>query len=124
MNAYEYLGREAGIEALVHRFYELMDSLPEAATIRAMHPDDLAESERKLAAFLVERFGGPAVCSSERGHPRLRARHMPFVVDQAAADAWMLCMRQALQEQVEEGPARTEIEAFLHHVAQNMRNRG
>lgn len=123
MNAYEYLGREDGIRRLVVRFYELMDTLPEAATIRAMHPADLDDSVHKLWAFLVERFGGPTVYSSERGHPMLRRRHMPFVVDEAAAEAWMRCMRQALHEQVPEGPDRDELEAFFHHVAQHMKNR-
>ena len=124
MSAYEHLGREDGIRNLVVRFYQLMDTLPEAATIRAMHPSDLDESIHKLHIFLVERFGGPPLYSSERGHPMLRRRHMPWAVDQAAADAWMLCMRQALEEQVAEGPQRDELHAFFHHVAQHMRNRG
>jgi hemoglobin len=123
MNAYEFLGQEAGIRRLVDRFYELMDSLPVAATIRAMHPADLEESADKLALFLVERFGGPSVYSSQRGHPRLRARHMPFAVDAAAAEAWMACMRQALEEQVRSGPERDELVAFFDHVANHMRNR-
>ncbi len=123
MTAYDTLGKEAGIRTLVDRFYALMDSLPEAATIRAMHPDDLQDSADKLYAFLVERFGGPALYSSVRGHPRLRMRHMPFAVDQAAADAWMICMRRALHEQLPDGPERQEIEAFFGHVAQHMRNR-
>lgn len=123
MNAYEFLGQEAGIRRLVDRFYALMDSLPVAATIRAMHPADLEESADKLALFLVERFGGPPVYSRQRGHPRLRARHMPFAVDAAAAEAWMVCMRQALEEQVVPGPERDELVGFFAHVADHMRNR-
>ncbi len=123
MNAYEFLGQEAGIRRLVERFYALMDSLPAAQGIRAMHPGNLDESVDKLALFLIERFGGPPDYSAQRGHPMLRARHMPFPIDAAAADAWMLCMRQAMAEQVPAGPERTELEAFFQHVAQHMRNR-
>lgn len=123
MSAYEYLGREDGIRRLVDRFYELMDTLPEATTIRAMHPPDLAESADKLYLFLVERFGGPPIYSSARGHPMLRRRHMPFPVDEAAAAAWMACMRRALDEQVPAGPERDELVTFFDHVAQHMKNR-
>lgn len=123
MNAYEYLGKEEGIRRLVDRFYELMDTLPEAATIRAMHPDDLTESADKLTMFLVGRFGGPNLYVEKHGHPRLRMRHLPFAVDAAAAAAWMKCMNQAMDEQVEPGAARDELRAFFAHVAQHMRNR-
>jgi hemoglobin len=123
MTAYELLGKEEGIRRLVDRFYEHMDTQPDAAVIRAMHAKDLTQSRHRLWMFLVGRFGGPQLYLEERGHPRLRGRHMPFAVDQAAADAWMLCMNLALEEQVEEGPARTELSAFFSMVANHMRNK-
>ncbi len=123
MSAYEFLGREEGLRRLVDRFYELMDTLPEAATIRAMHPQDLSESAEKLWMFLVGRFGGPQLYVEKHGHPRLRGRHMPFAVDDEAARAWMLCMDQALEEQVAEGAEREELSAFFTHIAQHMKNR-
>lgn len=122
MNAYQYLGEEAGLRALVDRFYDHMDALPEAATIRAMHPEDLSESRDKLFKFLSGRFGGPNLYVEEFGHPRLRMRHLPFRIDAEAAAAWMLCMNRALDELVEPGPARSELRAFFAHVAQHMRN--
>ena len=82
---YEQMGGEPGIRALVDRFYELMDTLPEAATIRAMHPADLSESIEKLVLFLIGWSGGPPAYVTKYGHPRLRARHLPFAVDDEAA---------------------------------------
>ena len=121
--AYEFLGREDGIRALVDRFYDLMDTLPEAKKIRDMHPPDLTESRDKLYFFLVGRFGGPPLYTERYGHPRLRGRHMPFAVDTAAADAWMTCMNSALDEQIGSGPERDAISAFFEQVAMFMRNR-
>lgn len=121
--AYDFLGKQDGIRALVDRFYDLMETLPEAATIRAMHPPDLTESREKLFEFLVGRFGGPPLYTDKYGHPRLRGRHMPFAVDTAAAEAWMLCMDSALNEQIEAGAERDEISAFFRQVAMFMRNR-
>lgn len=124
MNAYEFLGREEGIRRLVDRFYQHMDTLPEAATIRAMHPEDLTGSADKLWMFLVGRFGGPNLYVEQHGHPRLRQRHFPFEVDAAAAAAWMSCMNKALDELVEPGEPRKELRAFFAQVAQHMRNTG
>lgn len=98
LSPYQKLGGEAGVRRLVDRFYELMDTLPEARAIRAMHPQDLAGSRDKLFKFLSGWLGGPQLYMEEFGHPRLRARHMPFAVDEAARDAWMLCMTQAVED--------------------------
>ena len=122
-SAYEVLGEEAGIRALVDRFYDLMDTLPEAATIRAMHPPNLSESRDKLTWFLVGRFGGPPLYEERYRHPRLRARHMPFAVDTDAANAWMLCMNTALEELVDDPGVRAQLSEFFNHVAMFMRNR-
>ena len=97
------------IRALVDHFYDAMDDLPEAQTIRAMHPDDLAESRDKFFWFLVGWSGGPPLYTSKFGHPRLRMRHLPFEVDSSARDAWMLCMKVALEKVVEEEDVRTTL---------------
>jgi hemoglobin len=123
VDIYKFLGGEAGLNTLVNRFYVLMDTLPEAAVIRAMHPPELKGSGDKLYAFLVERFGGPPLYSTEHGHPRLRRRHLPFAIDEAAVDAWMICMSQALHEQYPAGAERDGVEEFLGTVALKMRNR-
>ena len=123
MNIYDLLGKEDGIFKLVDRFYELMDTLPEAKAIRAMHPKNLSESKKKLAWFLCGRFGGPNLYVETFGHPRLRMRHMPFAIDSVAANAWMACMDQALDERVSDTALKNEIKGFFAHVADFMRNR-
>mgnify|MGYP002856073165 CR=1 FL=1 len=120
---YEMLGQEQGIRNLVDRFYEVMDTAIEAKAIRAMHPNDLSSSKDKLVWFLSGRFGGPNIYIEKYGHPRLRMRHMPFAIDSDAAQAWMFCMRQALEEEVESLDLRRELMAFFEQVAHFMRNR-
>lgn len=121
--AFEALGGEPGIRQLVDRFYELMDTRPDAGVIRAMHPEDLSESRDKLCWFLVGRLGGPPMYEERIGHPRLRARHSPFAIDTAAVDAWMGCMDQALEEQVSDPALRALLTKFLGEVARFMQNR-
>ena len=71
---YGQLGGEDIVRKLVHRFYELMDTLPEAWDVRQMHPEDLSGSEEKLFKYLSGWLGGPPLYEQEFGHPRLRAR--------------------------------------------------
>jgi hemoglobin len=73
-----------------------MDTLPQARVIRAMHPADLEPVKEVLKRYFTEWLGGPPLYSEERGHPRLRRRHMPFSIGAAERDAWMLCMTRAL----------------------------
>ena len=120
---FERIGGEEGVRALVDRFYDLMDTLPEAAGIRAMHPRDLRMSREKLYLFLVGWLGGPPLYVERFGHPRLRARHLPFPIGDSEAKQWMLCMSQALGELKD-----TELAAYLERaltgVAAHMRNQG
>ena len=120
-NLYEYLGEDK-IRALADHFYDTMETLEEAKTIRAMHPDDLSESRDKFYWFLVGWSGGPPLYTSKFGHPRLRMRHLPFAVDSAARDAWMLCMRKALEKVVTEEDVRETLFATFHRIADHMRN--
>ena len=119
---YQVLGGREGIATLVQRFYALMDELPDAATIRAMHPEDLTDSIHKLELFLVGWMGGPPLYMQKFGHPRLRARHLPFAVDSAARDAWMLCMHRALSETNLPEEVLEQIEGAFAQLANHMRN--
>ena len=120
---YELIGGAAAVEHLVNRFYDHMDTLEEATVIRAMHPEDLTDSREKLTWFLSGWLGGPPVYWERRGHPRLRRRHFPFAIDGAAAAAWMLCMRHALDDVVPDASLRDHLAAALERVAQHMVNR-
>jgi hemoglobin len=120
---YELIGGEAGVRALVDRFYDLMESLPEAAGIRALHPADLGGSRAKLYKFLSGWLGGPALYVQEYGHPMLRARHLPFPIAERERDAWMRCMTQALEEQVTDPMLRMQLTGAFFRTADHMRNR-
>lgn len=119
---YERIGGEAKIHELVERFYCLMDSLPEAQTVRAMHARDLRGSREKLFMFLSGWLGGPQLYVEKYGHPRLRQRHLPFTIDTAARDQWMHCMRQALIDVGIEESLRSELLAAFAKTADFMRN--
>jgi hemoglobin len=120
---YELLGGAAGLRALVHRFYRLMDELPEAYGIRKLHPEDLAGSEEKLYMFLSGWLGGPPLFVQKHGHPRLRARHLPFPIGVTERDQWLMCMRLALDEQPLEAALRDKLYGALADLADHMRNR-
>jgi hemoglobin len=110
---YDRLGGEAGVRRLVERFYALMDELPEAYTVRQIHPESLAGSADSLFKYLSGWFGGPPLYTAEKGHPRLRMRHLPYRVGPVERDEWMLCMRQALAETVDDAPLRAVLEKAL-----------
>ena len=123
LTPYERLGGEAAVRKLVDRFYDLMDALPEARGIRELHPPDLAGSRDKLFKFLSGWLGGPPLYVEEYGHPRLRARHLPFPIGEAERDAWLTCMAQALSEMKMEGLLRDHLLQSLYKTADHMRNR-
>ncbi len=90
-----------------------------------MYPaDDLEGAEERLRDFLVFRFGGPTRYIEQRGHPRLRMRHAPFAIDQAARDRWIELMTAALDESALPAAARAALEPFFAQVATFMINRG
>ena len=120
---FEHLGGAEGVRALVERFYQLMDTLPEAARIRALHPADLHGSTDKLYKFLSGWLGGPALYVQEFGHPMLRARHLPFPIEAADRDAWLLCMTRALDEVKLDPLARMQLDQAFFKTADHMRNR-
>jgi hemoglobin len=122
LSHYERIGGAENVRALVHRFYQLMDELPEAYGIRKLHPAGLQGSEEKLFKFLSGWMGGPQLYVQEYGHPMLRQRHFPFPIGKAERDQWLLCMNQALQEIVQDSQLRSELSASFAKVADHMRN--
>jgi hemoglobin len=120
---YEVLGGEPALRRLTHRFYELMDTLPEAWAIRQLHPEGLSGSEQKLFQYLSGWLGGPDLYVQQHGHPRLRARHLPFAIASRERDEWMLCMRMACDELVGDEALRGKLLAALASLADHMRNR-
>jgi hemoglobin len=117
------IGGEPAVRRLVRRFYELMDTLPEAYAIRKLHQADLSSAEEKLFMFLCGWLGGPQLFVEKIGHPRLRARHLPFPVGYEEVDQWMLCMRQAMAEVIIDDELRAGLDKALTELALHIRNR-
>jgi hemoglobin len=93
---YEAVGGEETFRRLVHRFYQGVAADP---LLRPLYPgEDLGPAEERLTLFLIQYWGGPNTYSRERGHPRLRMRHMPFAIGTAERDAWLRHMRDAVDE--------------------------
>lgn len=90
---FEVVGGQPFFDALVERFAARVEADP---TLRPIYPDDLAPGMRSLARFLGQYWGGPADYSAEKGHPRLRMRHAPFVITSRERDAWLAAMLAAL----------------------------
>jgi hemoglobin len=122
ISMFERIGGALAIDRLVETFYTRMDTLPEARTIREMHAPDLSPIKQVLKRYLCEWTGGPKLYSVEKGHPRLRQRHMGFPIGTAERDEWLLCMRGALEESVEDLNAREEIYGAFTKLADWMRN--
>ncbi len=120
---FERLGGEPAVRALVDRFYDLMDLEPAYARLRASHPTTLDGSRDKLHWFLCGWLGGPNHYIERFGHPRLRARHMPFSIGIAERDQWLACMQQAMQELEVPGLLAQRLAEAFFNTADWMRNR-
>jgi hemoglobin len=116
------IGGAKSIDRLVEVFYARMDRLPEARALRAMHAPDLTATKDVLKRYLGEWMGGPKLYSAERGHPRLRMRHVRFKIGEAERDAWLSCMGGALEEVVADQSLRDELYAAFARLADWMRN--
>ena len=116
------IGRQPGVDRLIDAFYRRMDLLAAAQIIRAMHQADLTATKTVLKLYLAEWLGGPPLYSQQRGHPRLRMRHIRFPIGPAERDAWMLCMSGALDEVVAEPAVRELLYASFLKLADWVRN--
>jgi hemoglobin len=112
---------EEGFTRLVAAFYA---QVPRDEVLRPMYPPhDMEGAEERLRDFLVGRFGGPMRYVEKRGHPRLRARHAPFVVNQDARDRWVAMMERALSEAALPAEAAAILREFFHTTATFLMNR-
>jgi hemoglobin len=121
---YELLGGDEVLRRLVERFYALMDAEPAYHPVRRLHPADLAHSTDKLYMFLSGYLGGPPLYQQKIGNPMLRARHLPFPIGSAERDAWLACMRRAMDEVGVEPPELKDwLMQQLFGTADWMRNK-
>lgn len=119
---YEMLGGETGLRSLVDRFYDLMDSSPEAEKIRAFHAKSLKQSREKFFMFLSGWSGGPQLYVERFGHPRLRMRHLSFPIGSIERDQWLWCMNKALDESQLDPRVVAYLKVRFAEVADAMRN--
>jgi|SRR6266508_6284829 len=122
LSLYEMIGGETGLRTLVNRFYNVMDTFPEAAKIRSFHAKSLNESREKLFMFLSGWSGGPQLYVKRFGHPRLRMRHMPFSIGSAERDQWLSCMNKALDESQLDPRVVEYLKLHFAETADFMRN--
>ncbi len=121
---FEQIGGEPALRRLVDCFYDLMELEPAFAGIRRLHPTLLEGSRDKLHWFLCGWLGGPDHYIERFGHPRLRARHLPFAIGIAERDAWMACMASAMAHCEVEPVLADRLLQALSGTADWMRNRG
>jgi hemoglobin len=119
---FEKLGGEGGVRQLVDAFYDRMDQDTAFTGIRALHPPQLDSSRDKLFWFLCGWSGGPQHFQERFGHPRLRARHMPFAIGESERDQWLACMAEALGACAVSDGTRQALWPALAGLADWMRN--
>jgi len=117
------MGGEQPVRQLADRFYDLMDIEPAYAALRAVHGTSLDGARDKLFWFLCGWLGGPQHYVERFGHPRLRARHLPFSIGILERDQWLACMDQAMTETMVAADLRTRLQASFFQTADWMRNR-
>jgi hemoglobin len=118
---YERVGGQAWFDSLVQRFYEGVGDDP---VLRPMYPEDLEPGKRHLALFLGQYWGGPGTYSEERGHPRLRARHLAFAIGERERDTWVRHMTDAVEAADADDETKAELLAYLSDAATFVINQG
>jgi len=117
---YQAVGGEETFRRIVHRFYE---EVAADEILRPLYPDeDLGPAEERLRLFLIQYWGGPHTYSDNRGHPRLRMRHAPFQVGPLQRDAWLRCMRIAVDEAGLDAEHRAQLWDYLEMAANSLVN--
>lgn len=117
---FDALGGEKEIRSIVDTFYDIVDV--DAPKVRALLPKDDAISRDKLFEYLVEWTGGPALYSPQRGHPRMKMRHMPFAIGAAEVESWLWCFGKSLDQNDVTGAVRTFLDEKVTALAHHMQN--
>ncbi|NVK57003.1 MAG: group II truncated hemoglobin [Alteromonadaceae bacterium] len=119
---YQAIGGEKTVEKLANRFYDIMEQDPFAAELLAIHPQPLNNIRHVFYLYLTMWLGGPNQYEQERGHPRLRARHLPYTVTPALKAQWMYCMRKAMYDTVDNIQLADQLLKALDQLAEHMIN--
>ena len=120
---YDEIGGAEKLRELVDRFYDLMDLEADFTTVRVMHPTPMDSSRDKLFFFLSGWMGGPNLYIEQFGHPRLRARHLPYSIGVAERNQWLVCMASAMLDVGLNEALRDRLLESFYQTADWMRNR-
>ncbi|MBJ7309132.1 group II truncated hemoglobin [Rugamonas sp. CCM 8940] len=120
---YEVIGGETRVREMVDRFYDLMELEPEFALLRSVHPPTLDNARDRLFWFLTGWMGGPDAYIERFGHPRLRARHMPFAIGTQERDQWLRAMAWAMEDVGIAEDLRLRLMESFYQTADWMRNK-
>ena len=120
---YEMIGGETMVRRLVDRFYDIMDSAPEAAALRAMHAADLKPMRERLFDFLSGWLGGPPIYFQRPDRKCIASAHASFAIGDAERDQWMMCMRRAMEDCGVPEKARALLDPAFLRMADAFRNR-
>jgi len=123
LTPFEIIDGEEAVRKMVDRFYDIMDSAPEAAGLRAMHADDLSPMRERLSEFLNAWLGGPRTYFEREDRKCIMSAHRPFAIGEAERDAWMMCMRQALEDCGVSEDMRTLLDRPFARMCEAFRNR-
>jgi len=123
VSLYQEVGGSDFFVELVNKFYE---GVINDEVIISLYPDrtDLAGAKERLSLFLIQYWGGPTTYSDERGHPRLRQRHFPFVIGERERDHWLMHMQGAIDAMPTSDSVRTRLSEYMSNAAQHLVNTG
>ncbi len=119
---YDAIGGETTVRLLAERFYNIMETDPMAKALLAIHPQPLDRIREVFFLYLTMWLGGPNDYEQQRGHPRLRARHLPFTVTPSLKAQWMYCMRKAMMQTVTDIALAERLLQALDQLAEHMIN--
>ena len=119
---YDQLGGEEGIRDLVNRFYDIMETAPEASGVRTMHAADLGPMREKLFLYLSEWLGGPPVYTASKGSMCLTEAHDPYSIGESERDAWLFCLHRALEESGTSAEIQELLDKPFFGIADFLRN--
>ena len=120
---YQMMGGEQAAKNLANRFYDIMQSDAQASQLLAIHDQPLTNIRQKFFEFLSGWLGGPSLYEKKYGHPRLRARHLPFAIDSQMKQQWMYCMSRALDIEVDNPLLRAQLRQSFNQLATHMINK-
>ena len=119
---YQRIGGEESVTAIANTFYDIMESDSYVKALYDIHPKPLDSIRQTFASYLMMWMGGPDTYTPQKGHPRLRARHLPFQITKSLKEEWMYCMRKTMTMHIKDAQERKALLEALDQLAEHMIN--